>query len=102
MTPMLLNLYTARLGDAATPLRPRIDQQLESHFRYIEDRLLPSGWLVGDSMTGADIMVSFPAEAAVKMGWAGDKPKLTAYVEKIHALPTWKTALEKGGPYAYA
>jgi glutathione S-transferase len=102
MTPMLLNLYTARLGDAAAPLRPRIDQQLESHFRYIEDRLLPSGWLVGDSMTGADIMVSFPAEAAVKMGWAEDKPKLTAYVEKIHALPTWKTALEKGGPYAYA
>ncbi len=102
MTPMLLNLYTARLGDAAAPLRPRIDQQLESHFRYIEDWLLPSGWLVGDSMTGADIMVSFPAEAAVKMGWAGDKPKLTAYVEKIHALPTWKTALEKGGPYAYA
>ncbi|MBP6379362.1 MAG: glutathione S-transferase [Sphingorhabdus sp.] len=102
MTPMLLNLYTARLGDAAAPLRPRIDQQLESHFRYIEDCLLPSGWLVGDSMTGADIMVSFPAEAAVKMGWAGDKPKLTAYVEKIHALPSWKTALEKGGPYAYA
>ena len=102
MTPILLNLYTSRLGDAAAPLRPRIDQQLESHFLYIEDRLLPSGWLVGDSMTGADIMVSFPAEAAVKMGWAKDKPKLTAYVEKIHSRPAWKTALEKGGPYAYA
>lgn len=102
MTPILLNLYTSRLGDAAAPLRPRIDQQLESHFRYIEDQLLPSGWLVGDSMTGADIMVSFPAEAAVKMGWAADKPKLTAYVEKIHARSAWKAALEKGGPYAYA
>ena len=32
MTPVLLNLYTSRLGDAAAPLRPRIDQQLESHF----------------------------------------------------------------------
>ena len=33
MTPILLNLYTARLGEAAAPLHPRIDQQLESHFQ---------------------------------------------------------------------
>ncbi len=97
MTPILLNLYTSRLGDAAAPLRPRIDQQLESHFRYIEDRLLPSGWLVGDSMTGADIMVSFPAEAAVKMGLAEDKPKLTAYVEKSILGPPGKPRSKRAG-----
>jgi glutathione S-transferase len=102
MTPILLNLYTARLGDAAAPLRPRIDQQLESHFQYMEDILLASGWFVGDGLTGADIMMSFPAEAAVKMGMAADKPKLTSYVEAIHTRPAYKAALEKGGPYAYA
>jgi glutathione S-transferase len=102
MTPILLNIYTARLGDAAAPLRPRIDQQLESHFQYMEDSLLPSGWFVGDSLTGADIMMSFPAEAAVKMGMAADKPKLASYVEAIHARPAYQAALEKGGPYAYA
>jgi glutathione S-transferase len=102
MTPILLNLYTSRLGDAAAPLRPRIDQQLQSHFQYMEDRLLPSGWFVGDGLTGADIMMSFPAEAAVKMGQAADKPKLTAYVTAIHARPAYQSALEKGGPYAYA
>jgi glutathione S-transferase len=102
MTPILLNLYTSRLGDAVAPLRPRIDQQLRSHFQYMEDRLLPSGWFVGDGLTGADIMMSFPAEAAVKMGLAADKPKLTTYVAAIHALPAYQAALEKGGPYAYA
>jgi glutathione S-transferase len=102
MTPILLNLYTSRLGDAVAPLRPRIDQQLHSHFQYMEDRLLPSGWFVGDGLTGADIMMSFPAEAAVKMGLAADKPKLTTYVAAIHALPAYQAALEKGGPYAYA
>jgi glutathione S-transferase len=102
MTPILLNLYTSRLGDAAAPLRPRIDHQLQSHFQYMEDSLLPSGWFVGDSLTGADIMMSFPAEAAVKMGHAADKPTLTAYVAAIHARPTYQAALEKGGPYAYA
>jgi len=102
MTPILLNLYTARLGEAAAPLHPRISEQLESHFRYIDDRLADSDWLVGGKITGADFMVSFPAEAAVKMGRAADKPRLAAYVERIHARPAWQLALAKGGPYAYA
>ena len=102
MTPILLNLYTARLGDAAAPLHPRISEQLESHFRYIDDRLADSDWLVGGKLTGADIMVSFPAEAAVKMGRAADKPRLASYVDRIHARPAWQAALAKGGPYVYA
>lgn len=102
MTPFLLHIYTSRLGEAGAPLRPRIDQQLESHFRYMDDRLLPSGYFVGDGLTGADIMLSFPAEAAVKMGLAADKPKLSAFVAAIHARPAYQAALERGGPYAYA
>lgn len=102
MLPFLLRLYTGRLGDAAAPLKPRIDEQLESHFRYMEERLLPSGFFVGEGLTGADIMLSFPAEAAVKSGLAADKPKLTRYVAAIHARPTYQSALTKGGPYAYA
>jgi glutathione S-transferase len=102
MTPILLNLYTARLGDAAAPLHPRINQQLDSHFAFMEDSLKATGWFAGDGLTGADIMMSFPAEAAVKMGRCANLPNLTAYVEKIHARPAFVTALEKGGPYAYA
>jgi glutathione S-transferase len=102
MLPILLNLYTARLGDAAAPLHPRIHEQLESHYHYMENQLRPSGWFVGDSITGADFMLSFPAEAAVKSGRAADKPKLTAFVQKIHARPAWIAALAMGGPYAFA
>ena len=102
MLPILLNLYASRLGEAGAPLHPRIHQQLESHYRYMEDQLQPSGWFVGDSLTGADVMLSFPAEAAVKSGRAADKPKLTAFVERIHARPAWIAALAKGGPYAFA
>ena len=102
MTPILLNLYTARLGEAAAPLHPRIQQQLDSHFAFMDETLRATGWFVGDSLTGADIMMSFPAEAAVKMGKATNLPNLSAFVEKIHARPAFQTALEKGGPYAYA
>jgi glutathione S-transferase len=102
MTPILLNLYTARLGEAAAPLHPRINEQLESHFQFMEDGLKASGWFVGDTLGGADIMLSFPAEAAVKMGRAANRPNLTKFVETIHARPAYQRALEKGGPYAYA
>lgn len=99
MTPILLNLYTSRLGDAAAPLHPRINEQLESHFAFMESQLRPSGFFVGDSLTAADIMMSFPAEAAVMQGRAADKPKLTAFVKWVHDRPAWQVAREKGGAY---
>jgi glutathione S-transferase len=102
MTPILLNLYVGRLGEAGAPLHPRIHEQLEAHYRFMEDAIQPSGWFVGDQLSGADFMLSFPAEAAVISGRAADKPKLTAFVNAIHARPQWKTALAKGGPYAFA
>lgn len=99
MTPVLLNLYTARLGDAAAPLTPRIDEQLESHFAYMESELNAAGHFIGDQLSAADIMLSFPAEIAVMQGRAADKPKLTAFVNWVHARPTWQRAREKGGVY---
>ena len=99
MTPILLSLYVGRLGDAAAPLLPRIDQQLESHFAFMENQLGDNGFWVGDSLTGVDIMLSFPAEIAVMQGRAADKPKLTAFVQWLHARPAWQRAREKGGAY---
>ena len=99
MTPILLQLYTSRLGDAAAPLTPRISEQLASHFAYLESELRPSGHFVGDDLTGADMMLSFPAEIAVMQGQGGSYPKLAAFVAALHARPAWKVAREKGGAY---
>ncbi|MFM6853751.1 MAG: glutathione S-transferase family protein [Sphingopyxis sp.] len=100
MTPILLSLYTARLGDAAAPLQPRIEQKLESHFAYMESLLGESGYFVGDGLSAADIMLSFPAEIAVMQGRCADKPKLAAFVAACHARPAWQRAAQRGGaPY---
>ena len=99
MTPILLQLYTARLGDAAAPLQPRISEQLASQFAYMENQLSPAGHFVGDGWTGADMMMSFPAEIAVMQGQGAVYPKLAAFVAAIHALPKWQAAREKGGAY---
>ncbi len=98
MTPILLNLYVGRLGEAGAPLKPRIDEQLAAHFGYLETILRPSGHFVGDGWTGADVMLSFPAEIAA-MQAPSAFPKLAAFVAAAHARPAWQRAREKGGVY---
>ncbi len=99
MTPILLQLYTARLGDAAAPLQPRINQQLDSHFDYLESIINDHGHFIGTQLSAADIMLSFPAEIAVMQGRTATRPKLAAFVAKCHAMPAWQRAREKGGAY---
>jgi len=98
MTPILLNIYLGRLGDAAAPVKPRIDEQLDAHFTYLEGGLGDSGHFIGDGLSATDIMLSFPAEVAA-MGGAGRYPKLAAFVAAMHARPAWQAAREKGGAY---
>jgi glutathione S-transferase len=99
MTPILLALYTSRLGEAAAPLHPRIEQQLDSHFDFMENQLSTSGHFIGDALSAADIMLSFPAEIAVMQGRTATRPKLAAFVDANQARPTYKRALERGGAY---
>jgi glutathione S-transferase len=99
MTPILLQLYTSRLGEAAEPIKPRIDQQLAAHFDFMEAELSTSGHFIGNALSAADIMLSFPAEVAAMQGATATRPMLGAFVAAIHARPAYKVALEKGGPY---
>lgn len=96
MTPVLLSLYTGRLREAAAPLQPRIEQQLESHFAFMEGALNDHGHFIGAQLSAADIMLSFPAEIAVMQGRAADKPKLAAFVAAMHARPAWQAAAKRG------
>ena len=102
MTPILLDLYVGRLGPAGAPLAPRIQEQMRSHFSYMEQSLRPSGHFVLDDLSAADIMLSFPAEIAIKQGYGETFPKLASFVEHIHGRPAYQRALEIGGPYRFA
>ena len=97
--PVMLKLYTARLGEAAAALAPRIDEQLAAHVGFAEDNIRPSLHFVGDDWTAADVLMSFPAEIAIMQGFGAKAPRLTAFVEAIHARPAWQRARERGGPY---
>ena len=58
-------------------------------------------FFVGANLTGADIMMSFPLEAARARGILDDYPALSNYVAQIQQRPAYLRALEKGGKYTY-
>lgn len=117
MMPLLLltlifdRVENAKLPFFAKPISKRIssdvhrrfiDPQLKLHLDYVEGELAKQPWFAGESFSGADIQMSFPIEAASSRGGLGDRPQLRAWLERIHARPAYRRALERGGPYAYA
>jgi glutathione S-transferase len=97
MLPLLLALYTSMLGDAAAPLKPRIDSEIANHLSYMETSLGGRDYFVGGGLTGADIMLSFVVEAAGAR--LAPYPNLVRWRDAIHARPAYRRALDKGGPY---
>ena len=96
MTPILLDLYVGLLGDAGAPLHPRINAELDSHFRYMDSLIGPSGHFVLEELSAVDIMLSFPAEIAMRLGRGDDLPALSQFVKMIQARPAYQRAVEKG------
>jgi len=116
MPPLLMKLVFSVLPDRApwfvkpivkgisdTAQKTFIDPQLKLHADYWEAELGKAEWFAGDQFTGADVQMSFPLEAAaMRAGLGKNYPKIAAFLQRIHARPAYKTALEKGGPYAFA
>lgn len=114
MPPLLLNLVFNRVETAPMPffVRPIAKQiagrakssfigpQINLHLDYIEGELGKSAWFAGPEFSAADVQMSFPLEAAAaRAGFGAARPKLTAFLERIHARPAYRRALAKGGPY---
>ena len=100
MLPLLLKLYVSRLGEAGAPLAPRIDSELKNYLGYVDRSLQGRDWLVGDSLSGADIQMSFVGEAA--RGLRTAYPAMDAWVRRFQQRPAYRRALERGGPYSMA
>lgn len=101
MLPLMLAFYTMRLGEAAAPLKPRIDSEIDNHLGYVEAALGGREFIIGD-FGGADVQMSFVGEVGRALGRLADKPNVAGWVERLHARPAFKTSLEKGGAYNLA
>jgi glutathione S-transferase len=117
MPPLVMSLIFGRIETAPMPFFAKpiargivkqvrggyIDGTLKALFDHLDAELSRSQWLAGPEFSAADIMMSFPAEAALaRLDRAKSLRNLAAYVKKMHARPAYARALAKGGPYAFA
>lgn len=115
MPPLLIKLVLDRMNERAPFfIKPIIKKatgsvidaflgpQIALHFGYVNDHLKKTGWFIGEDLTAADIMMSFPLEAAMTRTDFSQFSAIKDHVDRLQARPAYKAALERGGPYAYA
>jgi glutathione S-transferase len=117
MPPLLMKLVFDRLAGPHVPFFVRpvargiadkvkallITPNLKRQFDFMEAELGRSEWFAGNEFSAADIQMSFPVEAgADRAGLKDGRPRLADWLQRIHARPAWKRALDRGGPYRFA
>ncbi|RAU43779.1 glutathione S-transferase [Pseudocitrobacter sp. RIT415] len=114
MSLMMIKLVLQMLGKSPVPLGLRtvgkvlgtgvqkawLNNQLATHAGFIEAHLAKSPWFAGESLSMADIQMSFPLFALLSRGGISSLPNITAWKERVEARPAWQQAIEKGGPFS--
>ena len=114
MPLMILSLVMSRIEHAKMPFFVKpiakgivkkvrdgyLDPNIKRNMDYLESSLANNKWFCGDELTTADIMMSFPVEAAeARTKLSSEYPNITKFLKRMRARPAFKAALEKGGPY---
>jgi glutathione S-transferase len=114
MSPLLLSLIFTRMPKAPMPFFVRpvvrgisdkfkasfIGPQLKLHLDYVDAELGKAEWFAGTDFSAADVQMSFPLEVARARGALGAAhPHCSEWLDRIHARPAYRKALETGGPF---
>lgn len=117
MPPLLLRLVFEKVKSNPMPFFVRpvakgiadktneifISPQIRNHMDFVENHLSRNEWFLGDTLSAADIQMSFPLEASLARGIVGrNRPAIRNYVKRFQARPAYQRALEKGGTYDFA
>lgn len=117
MPPMVMKLVFDKMKTSPMPffvkpiaralsdkvMKVFVGPEIVSALRYIDAYLQDRKWFAGSQLSGADIQMSFPLEAAVARGTVHEDnyPNIYRFVKKYQARPAYLAALKKGGDYDY-
>ena len=98
-SPLLVRPIARAIADRA--LGAYVLPNIERNLDFMESELGKNEWFAGAQFSAADIQMSFPVEAYRARGGLDEKrPRLMRFLEKIHARPAYRRAVERGGEYA--
>ncbi|WP_343615483.1 glutathione S-transferase [Novosphingobium sp.] len=103
MPPLLVKLVLGKVPLLGGLAQKRIQPMIDVHLDFVENELALRPWFTGESFTAADVIMSFPLEAARDRGGLdASRPATTRWLEKIHKRSAYQVALSNGGPYRFA
>ena len=117
MPPLLMKLIFDRIATSPMPFFAKpiargisakviagfVEPNLKRQLDFMEGELAGCDWFAGNAFSAADIQMSFPLEAAAqRAGLNASRPRLMAWLKRIHERPAYQRALASGGPYDFA
>jgi glutathione S-transferase len=103
MPPLVMKLIMGMIPDQTGPAFGFVEAQIALHLKYQESVVVEKGGFTGSTFSAADIIMSFPIEAAnVRANLAETAPKLAEWLAVVRARPSYRAALDKGGSYSFA
>ena len=91
---------SAMLPKYITPseaMKPFCDAQFDLHINYIENSLNGKTWFLGEELSGADIMMSFPLQFALMFVPKGKFPNIERFVAQVESNEYYRKACERVG-----
>jgi glutathione S-transferase len=95
MLPLIRPRVMAPLGDSIARLKLVFDSAIGELLSYMDGALGANDFFVGNTLTGADIMLIVVTETAGER--LADYKNLLRFRDAIHARPAYRRAVEKSG-----
>ena len=102
MPALIVRINVARVGEAAAPALPRLDEEIALQLGYLDDALKGNLYILGEEFSAADIQLSFVGELAGARFGIDGYPEIKEWVQRFQARPAYRAALKKGGAYSFA
>ncbi|MGI8487998.1 glutathione S-transferase [Pectobacterium sp. S5] len=94
MLPVLLKIFgefEKNTGTTLNFLEDYADNEFEKVFSFLDDSLSSREFIVGDTLSGADIMLGFVINTVVERLVPGERfPNIQRYSQRLKNLPSWK------------
>jgi glutathione S-transferase len=100
--PLIMKSIAVRAGKVLAPLGRHVDIEIALHLEFIDRSLQGWDFLLGDTLSGADVQLSFVGELAGAQVDRSVYPNLDAWVHRFQARHAYQAALERGGSYSFA
>jgi len=100
--PLLFIIYSHGHDLTKTSFMETALKDTARHLKFIDSQLAGREFLVGKSLTAADVMMTFIGEIAASLVPIEEYRNIVRWVNELHARPAFQRSLQRGGPYVYA